>query len=292
MSSLVKIHVCGLRFDAVTEHCAPRAGFMAFHTCHHDCHHAATWLENAWNTSKLCPLSVSGKPSKPYNANKKGMRQSYHIISYHIISYRIIMSDIIARHDKRRAAIQICNFVALATAGARYCSYPSSSGRLHADSKKEPCLQSSNGLVRVLQRDANLAGSQKVLRHDSFTVFNISLPPSLLPLYNVQCIYPVWPFFSSNLKLATNQICFGFSLWGEIYLFGLHYVVWIAFEAVLFDADQLFLQSLPLGKGKTWFWLMTKKHIAKAYASITSMEHDNRYGPGALLVVLVVQVWH
>ena len=153
-------------------------------------------------------------------------------------------------------------------------------------------VQSSNGLVRVLQRDANLAGSQKVLRHDSFTVFNISLPPSLLPLYNVQCIYPVWPFFSSNLKLATNQICFGFSLWGEIYLFGLHYVVWIAFEAVLFDADQLFLQSLPLGKGKTWFWLMTKKHIAKAYASITSMEHDNRYGPGALLVVLVVQVWH
>lgn len=43
----------------------------------------------------------------------------------------------------------------------------------------------------------------------------------------------------------------------EIPLFGLRYVIWIAFEAVLFDADQLFLQSL-CGTSfiSCWYWLM------------------------------------
>ena len=33
---------------------------------------------------------------------------------------------------------------------------------------------------------------------------------------------------------------------GEVPLFGFRYVIWIAFEAVLFDADVFFLQSLQL----------------------------------------------
>lgn len=49
----------------------------------------------------------------------------------------------------------------------------------------------------------------------------------------------------------------------EIHLFGLRYVVWIAFEAVLFDADHLFLQTLC---GTTflsaWYWLMGA-HISR-----------------------------
>lgn len=46
----------------------------------------------------------------------------------------------------------------------------------------------------------------------------------------------------------------------EIHLFGFRYVIWIALEAVLFDADQLFLQSL-CGTSfiSAWYWLMGAK---------------------------------
>jgi len=73
----------------------------------------------------------------------------------------------------------------------------------------------------------------------------------------------------------------------EIYLFGLHYAVWIAFEAVLFDADQLFLQSL-CGTSflSAWYWLMGA-HISRnvcLMGSSVGCEYDLKHlGKGAVL---------